>query len=147
MRSSFFAVLLALLCLVPARGQRALVMGDGNRACSLWMKENASAQAGTLSVAYVGMAAWVSGFLSGVNSTYALLAAPDPEDLLLESKVRPEEVLQQITAFCAAHPKGTLFHAADALVTTLQNRLLRREFLERHPELKSKGGAAPADRK
>lgn len=148
MKSGIIAVLFASLCVASAHAQRALVMGDGNQPCSLWIKESASAHAGTLSVNYIGMAAWVTGFLSGVNSTYALLAAPDPEDLLLESKVTPQEIMQQIGVFCAANPRSTLFHATDALVTTLQNRLLQRQFLERHPGLRKRDGPmVPGGRK
>lgn len=143
MKSGFIAVLFSLLCFASAHAQRALVIGDGNQPCSLWTKESASARAGILSMHYIGMAAWVTGFLSGVNSTYALLAAPDPEDLLLESKVTPKKMMQQIDAFCIANPKSTLFHATDALVTSLQNHLLRRQFLEKHPELRKNDDRAP----
>ncbi len=133
MKLSLSIVTLALLTgATGAHAQRALVMGDGNELCATWIKESASARNGVASTKYIGMAAWVSGYLSGVNSTYATLAAPDPEDLLLESRVTPQEILEKIGDYCAANPGATLFRAGDALVVSLQNRLLRREFLQRH---------------
>jgi hypothetical protein len=105
--------------------QQFLVMGAGNTRCEAWTNERRAGGDSAEAVPNSNLASWVSGFLSGVNSTYATLAAPEREDILLESEVKPEEIWAYIDRFCKESPSATLFQATNALGNDLQTRLLQ----------------------
>lgn len=92
-----------------ASSQTKFIWGEGIAPCSEWTK-----QRGGKTVVGTQLAAWVRGYISGVNVQQNL-----KDNIIGTAAAEMDSAEKWIGDYCLAHPSDRLAIAADLLVKTL----------------------------
>lgn len=105
---TILASLIAFSVLYSASAYSISVRGHGVQSCAKWTND----RKGELTVDTVANIAWVTGYLSGLNYSDAVLT-----DVL---KDQNSKVLYSwIDNYCAQNPRKRIHHACNALINEL----------------------------
>jgi len=106
--------IVAAALLVLAQGSPTVtIVGIGNRSCGAWTN---AAQIRTVEATFERreFSGWLTGYLSGVNSTSELRGIASAEDA--------QGYLAWVDDYCAKHPLDTVYRAVASLVNELISR-------------------------